>query len=137
MPSGQVILDSQAWLWKEKREKKQQLLGLTSVFTNLRARSICLDISERVLETTEQSQYIGHQHGGSLSCSLGDLPPPQGHFRVKTNQFCQPATPGSLSLYVTALVSWMVEDSFMWFPWADNHGGALAWSFLGACVSQG
>lgn len=45
----------------------------------LKAGSICLDISERVLRAIKQSQYIGHQHGGSLSHSPGDLSPSQGH----------------------------------------------------------
>lgn len=45
----------------------------------LKAGSICQDISERVLGAIKESQYIGHQHGGSLSHSPRDLSPSQGH----------------------------------------------------------
>lgn len=107
--------DSQVWLWKEKKGKEgEAAIGAERVCSlTLKAGSICLDISERVLGAIKQSQNIGHQHGGSLSHSPRDLSPPQGHTSGPNQSVLPAATPGSLSLYVTALVTCVAEGSYV------------------------
>lgn len=116
---------------KKKRKEGEAVIGAERVCSlTLKAGSICQDISERVLGAIKESQYIGHQHGGSLSHSPRDLSPSQGHTSgPKSISFGNPRQP----LFICDKPwspAW--QRVLMWFPWAEGHGSSV----LTTCLSQ-
>lgn len=94
---------------KRKGKKGKQPFELSA--SNPRGRSICLDVSERLLRAVTQS-LLGHRQAGSLARNPGDPSPSQGHTWLHQPALlaCDPRWPLS---GLGSLGHWEAEGSFM------------------------